>query len=331
MYSMYSGITSLESGAAAGDTSERLQSPSAVRYIKLGQGGAWAAQAFAEGIVPFGFGQVEHPPCANGDWDEVRRQLVDGGRTKSGVTQGVRELRDFYELGDRALWVTFADGHLYWTFAEAEVVPITDPLESGPLRFRRTICGWSRSSLAGEPLAVRSLSSSLTRVAGFRQTICAVEREAYLLRRIRGEEEPLLAEARKLSAEMEALAGKMIAALDWRDFEIMVDLLFARGGWQLQSALGEGEVDIDLLLDNPSTGETAWVQVKSSAAQATLDDYLDRFRRDGGSGHFFFVCHSPKGTLTLPTERGLHLWAGERLARTAIAAGLFDWLIERTR
>ena len=38
----------MESGAAAGDTSERLQSPSAVRYIKLGQGGAWAAQAFAE-------------------------------------------------------------------------------------------------------------------------------------------------------------------------------------------------------------------------------------------------------------------------------------------
>ena len=121
------------------------------------------------------------------------------------------------------------------------------------------------------------------------------------------------------------------AALDWRDFEIMVDLLFARGGWQLQSALGEGEVDIDLLLDDPSTNETAWMQIKSSASQATLDDYLERYGRDGTAEHFYFTVHPLKGSLSLPAERGLHLWAGERLARAAIAAGLLDWLIERTR
>lgn len=307
------------------------RTPSAVRYIKLGQGGAWSARGLAEGIIPFGFRQIEHEACAAGDWDEVRRQLAAAGRTPTGVSQGVRELRDFYSLGPDALWVTFADGHLYWTFAEASVVPVVDAGENDPHRFRRTIGGWSRASLIGEPLAVRSLSSSLTRVAGFRQTICTIERKAYLLRRIRGEEEPLLIEARRLGGEMESLAATMIAALDWRDFEIMVDLLFARGGWQRQSALGEGEVDIDLLLDNPSTNETAWVQIKSSASQATLDDYLDRYRRDGSAEHFYFTVHSPRGALVLPDERGLHLWAGDRLARAAIAAGLLDWLIERTR
>ena len=51
----------------------------------------------------------------------------------------------------------------------------------------------------------------------------------------------------------------------------------------------------------------------------------------GTAEHFYFTVHSPKGSLTLPSERGLHLWAGEHLARAAIAAGLLEWLIERTR
>jgi hypothetical protein len=313
------------------DLGNRLNSPSAVRYIKLGQGGGWAAEAIHQKIVPFGFSQVSHEPCAAGDWDDVRKQLAAGGRTKVGVSQGVHELQDFYTLDDQTLWVTFADRHLYWTFAEQVVVPVVDPPAGSWHRYRRCIEGWSRLSLAGEPLSTTSLSSALTRVAGFRQTICAVERQDYLLRRIRGEEEPLLAEARAVRFELERVALEMIAALDWRDFEIMVDLLFARGGWRRQSALAEGEVDIDLLLDNPVTRETAWVQVKSRGDQRTLDDYLDRFTRDGSAQHFFLVCHSPSTKLRAPDDPHVHLWVGTELAQAAISAGLFDWLIERTR
>jgi hypothetical protein len=309
----------------------KLEQPSAVRYIKLGRGGAWAADAIAQGMIPFGFRQIAHEPCAEGDWDTVRRELEAAGRTSSGVTQGIRELRDFYELGDDCLWVTFANGHLHWAFAEPEVVPVAENGADGPRRLRHTVDGWHRHSLSGEPLSVRSLSSALTRVAGYRMTICAVEREDYLLRRIRGDEEPLLLEARRLQAELERITARMIAQLDWRDFEILVELVFTRGGWQRQSAIGDGEVDIDLLLDSPSTGETAWVQVKSRATQAILDDYLDRFRRDGSCDRFFFVCHTAPVNLALPSERALHVWAGDELARHALAAGLFDWLIDRTR
>ncbi len=65
--------------------------------------------------------------------------------------------------------------------------------------------------------------------------------------------------------------------------------------------------------------------------QVVLDDYIERFRRDGSCERFYFVCHTPRSALSVPEERGLHLWAGAALARNAIAAGLFDWLIERTR
>jgi len=305
--------------------------PSAVRYIKLGRSGAWAPQAFADGIIPFGFREIAHGPCAAGDWEEVRRQLAAAGRSKGGISEGLRELRDFYGLGEDCLWITFADGHLWWAFAGTEVVAIADPDEEGPRRYRRIIDGWHRKSLTGEPLTIRSLSSALTRVAGYRMTICTVEQEAYLLRRIRGEEELLIQEARKLRSDLEDVAGRMIAKLHWRDFENCVELIFSRGGWQRQSAIGDGEVDIDLLLDHPTTGETAWVQIKSSANQAVLNDYLDRFRRDGSCDRFYFVAHTSKGTLALPDERPLQLWTGTTLARHALAAGLFDWLIERTR
>jgi len=317
--------------ATSADLAGRIATPSAVRYIKLGKGGAWARDAIAEGIVPFGFREIAHDPCRDGDWPEAARQLAAAGRSPSGVSQGLRELRDFYQLDEQALWVTFADGHLWWTFAEAEVIDVTDPVPDGPSRYRQCIGGWRRTSLTGEALAIRSLSSALTRVAGYRMTICAVEREGYLLRRIRGEEEPLLVEARQARQALVDIATRMIAALDWRDFEIMTDLIFTRAGWQRHSALGLGEVDSDLLLDQPTTGETAWVQIKSRASQAVLDDYVARFRADGTAARFYFVCHSPDGALALPAERNFHLWSGGELAERALASGLLDWLIERTR
>jgi hypothetical protein len=103
-----------------------------------------------------------------------------------------------------------------------------------------------------------------------------------------------------------------------------------RGGWQRSSVLGKDQADVDLILCQPTIGETAWVQIKSSASQAELDDYLGRFRRDGSCDRFFFVCHSIAGALCLPAQPGLHLWAGEHLSDAAIDAGLFDWLIDRT-
>jgi hypothetical protein len=123
----------------------------------------------------------------------------------------------------------------------------------------------------------------------------------------------------------------MIRQLHWQEFETLVDLLFARGGWRRNSVLGEDMPDVDLVLDQPITGETAWVQVKTGTRQAELDDYLGRFREDGSYDRFYFLCHTSPGPLRLPPEPHLHLWDGEKLAAVAIDVGLFSWLSERTR
>jgi hypothetical protein len=95
--------------------------------------------------------------------------------------------------------------------------------------------------------------------------------------------------------------------------------------------LGKDQADVDLILSQPTIGETAWVQIKSRTSQAALNDYLGRFRRDGSCDRFFFVCHSTTGPLSLAAQPGLHLWTGDRLSDAAIDAGLFDWLIDRSQ
>jgi hypothetical protein len=302
-----------------------------VRYIKLGRNGKWAPDALKEGIIPFGYRAIDHQACLEGKWDEVRDQLAAMGRTANGVSQGLRELKDFYGLPTDTLWVTIADGHLWWSLGQGPVIGVGGRDAELPARYRRTRAGWSRTSLSGEPLTVRSLSSDLTRTANYQMTICAIQRADYLLRRIRGEPYPLFETATAVRAEMRAIADRMIRQLDWRDFEILVDLIFARGGWQRSGVLGKNQADVDLILIHPTIGETAWVQIKSQASQVQLEDYLDRYRRDGSCDRFFFICHSALGGLSLPAGPGLHLWTAEHLADAAIRTWLFDWLLDRTR
>jgi hypothetical protein len=91
-----------------------------------------------------------------------------------------------------------------------------------------------------------------------------------LLRRIRDEPDPLHAQATALSVEMREIGLRMIRQLDWRDFETLVDLIFARGGWQRSSVLGKDQADVDLILTQPTIGETAWVQIKSGTLRLSL-------------------------------------------------------------
>ena len=45
----------------------------------------------------------------------------------------------------------------------------------------------------------------------------------------------------------------------------------------------------------------------------------------------FFICHTPTERLLTVERPNLHVWSGSRLADRAIRAGLFEWLIEKSR
>jgi len=302
----------------------------AVRYIKLGEGGKWAAEAIREGVIPFGYPEVHHRVCATGDWTEVRSQVVLMGRKKAGVSQAVRELKDFYELGQDTLWFTISDGHIWWAFASGPVIEGEKPGSGCPTRYRRTRDGWHNKSSAGIPLSVYNLSSALTKTASYRMTICSAKSADYLVRKIVDETEPPRAQAEAATRQARTVAANMIRLLDWKDFETLIDLIFSRGGWQRVGVLGGGQADVDLVLKQPITDETAWVQVKSQSSQAEFNDYLGRFERNRSLDHFFFIYHSAAKTIQAREDRQHHLWSADRVAIAAVDLGLLSWLADRT-
>jgi hypothetical protein len=58
---------------------------------------------------------------------------------------------------------------------EGPVVGVEQGNLNEPARYRRTRARWSRTSLTGKPLTVRSLSSAVTRTASYQMTICAIK------------------------------------------------------------------------------------------------------------------------------------------------------------
>ena len=180
----------------------------------------------------------------------------------------------------------------------------------------------------GRPLRMDELSTWLTQVANYRQTICSVKADAYLVRRINGERDPTTLSAENARQQMISSARALIAQLHWADFEIMVDLIFARGGWQRVSEVGGTMADVDLVIEQATLGERACVQVKSKACQSTLDAHLAYFERSSHN-RTFFVCHSPQGDLSARAKPAAHVWTGDALAEQCVRAGLFDWLIAR--
>lgn len=301
--------------------------PAAVRYIKLGQKGALAEECIKQGLLVLQHTEVPHELAAAGAWGEIRTLVGSRSRDAGTVTRWVNEVQTFYEPCPETLWVTFHAGHLWWGFAEAEVLAAPDSLHPGG-RYRNMRNGWRKTDLAGNALPTDRLSTTISRTAAYRGTICALPAADQLVRLINCEESPVVAETLRLRAAFEASLVGIIRSLHQNDFELLTDLVFHRLGWQRIGALGGQQADTDLVLVQPATGQRALVQVKSSASQTVVEDYGRRFAAEPEALPFL-VCHSPSGKLTPPAARtDMIIWDGEALARKASEAGLVDWLLE---
>jgi hypothetical protein len=197
-------------------------------------------------------------------------------------------------------------------------------------RTRKCIGGWRDTDVTGAVIRMDSLSTKLTKVASYRRTLCAVEAEEYLLRRINGAIEPIVEKSNHVRDAVLQTLAEAIPSLHWADFETLTDVIFSRSGWHRTSPIGGTQKTVDLVVEHPVTNECAAVQVKSSANQKALDEFIDEADQSGKYDRLFFVCHSPRGALSAPADRAdVHLWSGDELAKTVMRVGLFDWVIEK--
>lgn len=298
-----------------------------VRYIKLGSGGRWEATALAEGTLEWGSEADPGELARAKDWDGAKQHYLQQGISPATATAYTRELRDFFTLGSDTLWITFARDQLWWAFAEPEVGFRGEATPDRASFFRRTIGPWRSTNILGEPLIQHRLSSALTKVTGYRQTMCKVEAEDYLFRLVNAELDEAISFAQSALDTLHANLEHVIRQLHWQDFELLVDLIFSRSGWRRISRLGGTLKDHDLLLEQPITAERISVQVKSTTSQRELDRYAKNFNDNDVAHRLFFISHGEQPLASVDPR--ITTWSVRDVSRHTVAAGLTDWLMER--
>jgi hypothetical protein len=299
--------------------------PARVRYIKLGERGKWEKECLEKGIIRFGFSSAtaeRFPLCLHRKWDELTQSFIAEGKNRGTVTRFTNETRLFFEDDGTTLWITFVGEKLCWGFVTS-IPPERHPDGDGVCR--GIDGGWRWKDVDGEPLAKDRLSGALTKLAAYRRTSCDVDVKDYVIHRINGLKSPVVERALAARVEMIASTLGLMKLLLPRDFELLVDLVFTTSGWRRLGVVGKTQKTIDLVLMLPSTGERAFVQVKSHTTSAELAEYVGQLE---GTlyDQMFYVFHS--GEAKTDDERVI-VMGPERIAEMVLDAGLVNWLIDK--
>jgi hypothetical protein len=299
-------------------------SPKSVRYIKLGEGGAWEKGCIEQGLLQFGFdsGNPETLQwAAEGRWGELAASWRTV-KSQGTATRFTNETRFFFEAGPEDLWITFVGERFYWGFLEPGAPrPIRPDLSS----VRKVRDGWRCVDRDGKPLLKSNLPGGITSLAAYRGTSCSVKAAAHVVRRINAELSEEVKRAEAVRIELIRSLVPLIRRLGPRDFEVLVELIFGASGWRRIDSTGGARKLLDLDLELPSTGERAFVQVKAKTSQAEFETYALQ-RKDCDFDRMFYVYHT--GTVTTDDE-AVTVIEATKLARMALDAGLTDWVIRK--
>jgi hypothetical protein len=297
-------------------------------YIKLGTGGRWAEESIKRSIVRVGWSRVPLDLIHKRDWvtiDKIERPL---SKSPGAATSDLRALQRFVLSKPDDIWITFHDSRMWWgRLGEGEVA------EDDTSKYRVVVGGWSDKSATGSTLLINQLPGCLAQLQGFRGTICKVHADEVLRRVLSATPSPEFEAVRLARNTLAAEVEKAIRLLHWKDFELLVDLVFRQSGWRRTSLLGETMKSVDLELEDTVAGDKYQVQVKSRADEAVLRDCeaefcAESFRR------FYLVVHTPEGgleTAVTPRDADVQLVKVDRLATMVVDAGLTGWLLDKIR
>lgn len=266
--------------------------------------------------------------CRDGNWDQLTKLYLDKGKDKGTATNFTNQDRFFFEDSGLILWITFIGNHLCWGFLEPG---LPSPHDDGDGVWRKVLGGWRREDLNGEPLSVDRISGAITQLTGFRGTSCGVTETKlveYVVRRINGQKRPEVERALLAIKKMNDAVAEMMSLLNPYDFQLLVDLVFSTSGWRRQSPVGKTQKTIDMDLILPSTGERAFVQVKSNTDQDELDEYVGKLDELFDDYHKMFFVHHAKWKIETKNKRVIVI-GPEKLAEMVVDAGLASWLIRK--
>lgn len=296
------------------------------RYIKLGRGGEWAENSIAENRLRFGWGGIPLNEIYEGQWDSIRSRLEQEHSNKATVTNDLERLRDLVSSGSDDVWITFHDSHLWWARLTS------DPVMEDAISKYRIVREWHNADVKGKPLVLSRVPGTLAQLQAYRSTVCRVHDQEALERLINAEFSEAYRFVDEAYATLISRLTSAIQRLHWKDFEVLVDLVFRQAGWRRRSMLGESMKYVDLELEEPITGEAYQVQIKARASAQDFRSYVDQFSKEGFR-KLFFVVHTPTKDLLAESHDAdiVDLILPERLANLVAEAGLVRWVLDKVQ
>ena len=305
--------------------------PSSVRYVKNGVSGRWWKAAQMNGQIHAGWDNIPDELLLKKDFPAIETLLRGQYGEKRGATQDINQVLLLLDAPSQHVWVTFEDGFMWWCTVRDEVTITPDAHATTSGHFWLTCSRpWSNTSFTGKLLATSELPGTVTTTAGFRGTACTPNDSEAILRLIKGETDKDAIESADRRRAYELAIYKIVQRLSPQDFEHLIDLILAGTGWERIGVLGGTREGIDVEAENPAADEIAFVQVKSSAGQDVLDDYVERFmQRRERYARMIFAVHTPRGRLTVPRGLPVQVWTGEKVAELVVRLGLGKWVESR--
>jgi hypothetical protein len=303
---------------------------SSAKFIKLGTQGCWEDECkkdATQGVLRLDYHEVPHDLALSNDIEALRQFFVQQGHPRGVASNHARQVLDFYQADASTVWITFTAGEMFWCSTDSPVI-----MEPDGTRYRKTLSGWLNHPIGKQntdkTFYSSALSGQLTKSQAYRGTICDIKGDAfdYLLNKLEGKVLPEVNAIEAAKRETYDCAKALISKLHPKDFELFVDLVFSRSGWNRVGYLGSTVKDIDLEIENPMTGEHALVQVKTGTSKKQLKDYQNKFADYNGINQFYYV-YSDDLNLESAEDDTLKLIGPPELADYAWRLGLLDWLI----
>ena len=225
-------------------------------YIQLGSQSQLAERAINGNCLIVAYPDAPHDDIIkHGGGDDAVIDGINSLPSVSSKDKGV--LRDFY-TERKAIWITFWDMRLWWTFAKGGVTAQPDAIE-GELK-RRGTTGWSCESLRGDMLYLHNIGGVFKIGKGTMRPVHGVpendeSRFSYLRNLILGEKT-----LGRTNDEVEK-AKVMISRLDGNQLEWFTEVLFNEMEERRVSPVGGTQKDIDMVMEKGNRTLT-FIQVK---------------------------------------------------------------------
>ena len=299
-------------------------------YIKLGRGGEWEESSIRENKVRIGWISWPLEEINQRNWNNLKQKYRKVYKSESSATTDINALKTIVESTSDDIWITFHASYLWWCRVGKPEI-----FEDKISKYREVAGQWNNRDIYDQFLILNQIPGSISKIQRFAGTICSVKKaEVEDLRRLlNNESSDASQKISQVKNELIEKVEKGLKGLHWKDFEILVDLVFRNAGWRRTSMLGGPMKTVDIELEEPITGDLYQVQVKSAA---TIDDF-EKYAQKFSSGSFrklYFVVHSPEAKLANVqgvTHEGIELILPRRLAQMVVDFGLTDWLLKKIR